>query len=91
MKKYNKVLMVSKTMARKREEDLERIKSEYGAMLRMHRSIQAEGSFVDVKEDIYTMENQMPWQRESFWRWDETSTSFIVRFRQEGQEVTFLH
>ena len=52
MKKYNKVLMVSKTMARKREEDLERITSEYGAMLRMNRSIQAEGSFVDVKEDM---------------------------------------
>lgn len=52
MKKRNKVLMVSKTMSQKRAEDLERITSEYGTMLRMNRSIQAEGSFVDVKEDM---------------------------------------
>ena len=45
--------MVSKTMSRKRAENLERITSEYGTMLRMNRSIQAEGSFADVKEDVY--------------------------------------
>ncbi|MFR4783507.1 MAG: transposase [Pilosibacter sp.] len=50
MEKRNKVLMVSKTMSQKRAEDLERITSEYGTMLRMNRSIQAEGSFADVKE-----------------------------------------
>ena len=49
MEKRNKVLMVSKTMSQKRAEDLERITSEYGTMLRMNRSIQAEGSFADVK------------------------------------------
>ena len=32
--------------------NLERITSEYGTMLRMNRSIQAEGSFADVKEDM---------------------------------------
>ena len=47
MEKRNKVLMVSKTMSQKRAEDLERITSEYGTMLRMNRSIQAEGSFAD--------------------------------------------
>ena len=52
MEKRNKVLMVSKTMSRKRAENLERITSEYGTMLRMNRSIQAEGSFADVKEDM---------------------------------------
>ena len=52
MEKRHKVLMVSKTMSQKRAEDLERITSEYGTMLRMNRSIQAEGSFVDVKEDM---------------------------------------
>ena len=52
MEKRNKVLMVSKTMSQKRAEDLERITSEYGTTLRMNRSIQAEGSFVDVKEDM---------------------------------------
>ena len=52
MEKRNKVLMVSKTMSQKRAEDLERITSEYGTMLRMNRSIQAEGSFADVKEDM---------------------------------------
>ena len=52
MERRNKVLMVSKTMNQKRAEDLERITNEYGTMLRMNRSIQAEGSFVDVKEDM---------------------------------------
>ena len=52
MEKRNKVLMASKTMSQKRAEDLERITSEYGTMLRMNRSIQAEGSFADVKEDM---------------------------------------
>ena len=52
MEKRNKVLMVSKMMSQKRAEDLERITSEYGTMLRMNRSIQAEGSFADVKEDM---------------------------------------
>ena len=52
MEKRNKVLMVSKAMSQKRAEDLERITSEYGTMLRMNRSIQAEGSFADVKEDM---------------------------------------
>ncbi len=52
MEKRNKVLMVSKTMSQKSTEDLERITSEYGTMPCMNRSIQAEGSFADVKEDM---------------------------------------
>ena len=44
-----KRLYVSKTMKEKRSEDLERITSEYGTRLRMNRSVQAEGSFADVK------------------------------------------
>ena len=47
-----KRLYVSKTMKEKRSEDLERITSEYGTRLRMNRSIQAEGSFADVKADM---------------------------------------
>ena len=47
-----KTLYVSKTMKQKRQEDLERITSEYGIQLRMNRSIQAEGSFANVKEDM---------------------------------------
>ncbi len=39
-------------MTQKRAEDLKRITTEYGTMLRMNRSIQAEGSFADVKEDM---------------------------------------
>ena len=54
MEKRNKVLMVSKTMSQKRAEDLERITSEYGIMLRMNRSIQAgrTGNHFCVKIDI---------------------------------------
>ena len=47
-----KTLQVSKTMKQKRQEDLERITSDYGIQLRMNRSIQAEGSFANVKEDM---------------------------------------
>ena len=35
-----------------KRDDLERITSEYGTQLRMNRSIQAEGSFADVKADM---------------------------------------
>jgi len=51
MEKRKKVLMVSKIMVQKREEDLERITSEYGIML---RSIQAgrTGNHFCVKIDI---------------------------------------
>ena len=37
---------------RKRQETLERITSVYGTQLRMNRSIQAEGSFANIKEDM---------------------------------------
>ena len=47
-----KVLYVSKKMKEKRQETLERITSDYGTQLRMNRSIQAEGSFANIKEDM---------------------------------------
>ena len=52
MEERNKRLNVSKVMKQKREETLERITTVYGAQLRMNRSIQAEGSFAVVKEDM---------------------------------------
>ena len=52
MEERNKRLNVSKVMKQKREETLERITTEYGTQLRMNRSIQAEGSFAAVKEDM---------------------------------------
>ncbi len=48
----SKILYVSKTMKQKRMEDLERITSPYGIQLRVNRSIQAEGSFASVKQDM---------------------------------------
>ncbi len=47
-----KHLNVSKVLEWKRKEDLERITSEYGTQLRVNRSIQAEGSFAETKEDM---------------------------------------
>ena len=47
-----KVLYVSRTKEEKRAENLGRIMSDYGAQLRMNRSIQAEGTFAVVKEDM---------------------------------------
>ena len=52
MEKREKRLYVSKVMKQKREENIKRIISEYGNQLRMNRSIQAEGSFANVKEDM---------------------------------------
>ena len=52
MEERSKVLYVSKTKEEKRAENLERILSDYGTQLRMNRSIQAEGTFAVVKEDM---------------------------------------
>lgn len=52
MEERNKRLNVSKVMKQKREETLARITTEYGTKLRMNRSIQAEGSFAVIKEDM---------------------------------------
>ena len=47
-----KRISVSRKLEEKREECLKRITSDYGTQLRMNRSIQAEGSFANVKEDM---------------------------------------
>ena len=52
MEERKKRLNVSKVMKQKRQETLERITTEHGTQLRMNRSIQAEGSFAVVKEDM---------------------------------------
>ena len=52
MEDRQKVLYVSKKMKEKRQETLERITSDYGTQLRMNRSIQAERSFANIKEDM---------------------------------------
>ena len=48
----NKVLQVSKLFMKQRQEDMERINSGEGILLRVNRSIQAEGSFGDLKQDM---------------------------------------
>ena len=48
----NKVLSVAKTFLKYREEDLERILSDEGILLRINRSIQVEGSFGELKQDM---------------------------------------
>lgn len=52
LEERNKVLETSKLFNQYRKEDLERIISEKGCQLRMNRSIQAEGSFAAIKEDM---------------------------------------
>lgn len=47
-----KVLQVAKTFIKHRKEDLERIISDEGVLYLMNRSIQAEGSFGDLKQDM---------------------------------------
>ena len=52
MELRNKHLEVARTMMEHRERCMERITSEEGCMLRMNRSIQAEGSFSETKEGM---------------------------------------
>jgi len=47
-----KILQVAKIFNQKRKENLERIISDEGIILRINRSIQAEGSFGDMKQDM---------------------------------------
>lgn len=48
----NKKLAVSRKPEEKRVECLDRITGDFGTQLRMNRSIQAEGFFANVKEDM---------------------------------------
>ena len=52
MEERNKVLSVAKTFLKYRKEDLERILSGEGILLRINRSIQVEGSFGELKQDM---------------------------------------
>ena len=52
LEKRTKTLQVAKTFIKQRQADLERIVSEEGKLYRMNRSIQAEGSFGDIKQDM---------------------------------------
>jgi hypothetical protein len=52
MEERSKTLQVAKAFLKHREEDLERILSEEGILFRTNRSIQAEGSFGDLKQDM---------------------------------------
>ena len=52
LEQRTKRLETSKKFNRQRKEDLERIISEEGYLLRVNRSIQAEGSFAQLKQDM---------------------------------------
>lgn len=52
MEERHKVLSVAKTFLKYRKEDLERILSDEGILLRTNRSIQVEVSFGELKQDM---------------------------------------
>lgn len=52
MEERTKTFQVAKTFLKQRKEDLKRILSEEGILFRTNRSIQAEGSFGDLKQDM---------------------------------------
>ena len=52
MEERTKTLPVAKTFLKQRKEDLARILSREGILFRTNRSIQAEGSFGDLKQDM---------------------------------------
>ena len=47
-----KHLTVSRKFIRQRQDDLDRIKTKKGVLLRLNRAIQSEGTFADVKADL---------------------------------------
>ena len=47
-----KSFSIAKAFEKYRKEDLERIQSEEGILLRVNRSIQVEGSFGELKQDM---------------------------------------
>ena len=52
LEKRHKVIYVSKRFARQREEMEARISSDKGCLLRVNRSIESEGTFAYIKEDL---------------------------------------
>ena len=52
LEERTKTLQVAKIFLKHRKEDLDRILSEEGILFRTNRSIQAEGSFGDLKQDM---------------------------------------
>ena len=52
MDERSKTLNISKKKEELRKKDLERILSDHGTQLRVNRSIQAEGSFANIQEDM---------------------------------------
>ena len=52
LEERTKTLQVAKTFIKQRKSDLERILSAEGILFRINRSIQAEGSFADIKQDM---------------------------------------
>jgi transposase len=52
LEERSKHLEMSKLFQQKREESLERMQTEEGKLLRMNRSIQAEGAFGEIKADM---------------------------------------
>lgn len=52
LEERTKILQVAKTFIKYRQEGLERILSDDGILFRTNRSIQAEGSFGDLKQDM---------------------------------------
>ena len=52
LEERTKTLYVAKKFIKQRKDDLERITSNKGILYRMNRSIQAEGSFADIKQDM---------------------------------------
>ena len=52
MEERTKTLYVAKKFLKYRQEDLERILSEHGILFRINRSIQVEGSFGELKQDM---------------------------------------
>ena len=52
LEERTKTLQVAKTFLKYRQDNLERILSDEGILFRTNRSIQAEGSFGDLKQDM---------------------------------------
>ena len=97
MEERLKTLHVSKVMAEKRAESLERITSPRGDLLRMNRSIQAEGSFAVTMEDMdfrrcnyRGMESVLAVSILCAIAYDINKLHFKIQGRRTGQHLTPL-
>ncbi len=95
LEERNKNLYVSKTFLRQRQQMQERIQSEEGILLRINRSIQVEGAFGVLKQDMsfrrFLLRNSVKVQTEFLLLCMGYNLNKLHNKIQSGRCGTYLH